>query len=161
MPIASRTSASFTSLPCNPIAMQSDAAPQSVHSSCCTNGTARRPMPKPSFLSAGKLSAICLLSAMRLLIEVLLERGQERDDEALAFDAHFRLHGEAGVEPHRLALRLERLARQLRLDQHVAAFGELGGVRDLVAEIAPRGDRADHLAADLRDLRALARLREA
>src|SRR4051812_1878215 len=44
--------------------MQSDAAPQSVHSSCWTNGTARLPVGKPSFLRAGKPSAICLLVAM-------------------------------------------------------------------------------------------------
>src|SRR5262245_62128336 len=44
--------------------MQSDAAPQSVHSSCWTNGTLRRPLGKPSFLSAGKPSVMVCLVAM-------------------------------------------------------------------------------------------------
>src|SRR5882672_12634746 len=44
--------------------MHSEAAPQSVHSSCCTNGTARLPVGKPSFLSAGKPSTMLFLVAM-------------------------------------------------------------------------------------------------
>src|SRR6185369_4169078 len=44
--------------------MHSEAAPQSVHSSCCTKGTARLPVGKPSFLSAGKPSTMFLLVAM-------------------------------------------------------------------------------------------------
>src|SRR6185503_9046389 len=44
--------------------MHSEAAPQSVHSSCWTNGTARLPVGKPSFLRAGKPSAMVLLLAM-------------------------------------------------------------------------------------------------
>src|ERR1043166_5702594 len=95
--------------------MHSEAAPQSVHSSCCTNGTARLPVGKPRRLSAGKPSAICLLVAMggeslRAAMagagnrvdqlgagrrggasfgQVLLERGQERDQERLGLELHF------------------------------------------------------------------------
>src|SRR5215510_1278276 len=93
--------------------MHSEAAPQSVHSSCCTNGTARLPLGNPSFLSAGKPSAMFLLVAMggeslramavgggldgspdgrwwnrrnRSVGEVFLHHGQERGEERFRYD---------------------------------------------------------------------------
>src|SRR5689334_15163412 len=100
--------------------MHSDAAPQSVHSSCCTNGTARLLLRKPSLRRAGKLAAISLFVAVVMaLLEVLLEGGKQRDDEALAFDAHLRLRRHAGVVSVRNATRPERACWQLRFDEHV------------------------------------------
>src|ERR1041385_9055283 len=65
--------------------MHSDAAPQSVHSSCWTNGTERLPVAKPSFLSAGNpsTSAACRRGAAppveeaMFLLGALVARGGE------------------------------------------------------------------------------------
>src|SRR4051812_48538787 len=121
--------------------MHSEAAPQSVHSSCCTNGTARLPVENPSFLSAGKPSTMFLLVAMggeslwgdggfraganrkagqwalagtgvASLGQVLLEAGQQRDEERLGLDLDLDLGVHAVVVVIGVVLGLERARRE-------------------------------------------------
>src|SRR5262245_14304549 len=109
--------------------MQSDAAPQSVHSSCWTNGTVRLPLGKPSFLRAGNPSVMeCLvamggesLRAMASVGQVLLEHGQERDDERLGEDLDLHLGVHAVVEVIGVVSALERASRE------ACADGDPGG----------------------------------
>src|SRR5688572_26842487 len=95
-----------------------------------------------------------------LLLEVLLERRQQRDDEALRLDAHLRLRRHALEVRIRLALRAEEFPRQLRLDEHVGALRALlpesQRVGELGTECLSRLGRARHATLDLVDTSLLA-----